>query len=119
MTPSYVQNIDESPARPKIIIDTSRGDAATFDPYAIGPARQLRQRKVISLCRNAVVSAVRPRIILLASRGDAAVLDLYAVGPARQLRQRKVFSKVRGPKRAMIETGRNTRRKGPRATGRR
>ena len=75
MTPSYVRYIDEPPARPKIIIDTSRGDAAIFDPYAVGLARQLRQRKV--------------------------------------------FSKVRGPKRAMIETGRNKRRKGPRTTGRR
>ena len=75
MTPSYVRGPDEPAVRPKIIIDTSRGDAATFDPYAVGPARQLRQRKV--------------------------------------------FSKVRGPKRAMIETGRNKRRKGPTTTGRR
>ena len=47
ITPSYVRGPDEPAVRPKIIIDTSRGDAATFDPYPVGPASQLRQRKVI------------------------------------------------------------------------
>ena len=37
----------------------SRGDAATFDPYAVDPARQLRQRKVFRI--YAAPNARRPK----------------------------------------------------------
>ena len=35
--------------RPQIILVASRGAAAIFDSYAVGPARQLRQRKVFRI----------------------------------------------------------------------
>ena len=46
-TSADLANVDESAVRPKIIVDTSRGDTATFDSYAIASASLLRQRKVV------------------------------------------------------------------------
>ena len=61
--------------------------------------------------------AVRPKIIFRTSRGDAATFGTWTAAPAGLLRQRKVFRIYAAPKRAMTETERNKRRKGPRVTG--
>ena len=58
-TSADLANVDESAVRPKVILVASRGDAATVDPYAIDPARQLCQRKVFRI--YAAPNARRPK----------------------------------------------------------